>query len=282
MKKITYLMSMILFITVSSTFAQLTPGTGDVWTPLGDTLLQHKTHDPDSGDGANDGAVYIDGQDTNPLGGASLVVGGTIEGGTPINVEIVCYNTDNSWVTARVEFWNKTDNEAILLPNGVDENDPKWENKAVTWDFGNASEANPGELPARTFILTTIAADDGDEFEIRFYRQWSYHLARNFSVDYVKVNGNYVSISGSSLSVNDENFANKVSVYPNPANDLIRISGKEAKEYSIYNVLGSQVRATQPIKNESINVSNIQEGIYFLNLFNEHGNRVTKKIVIQN
>ena len=92
-------------------------------------------------------------------------------------------------------------------------------------------------------------------------------------IDYVRVYQN------TGLSV-DEVFSSKFKMVPNPASDYISIITNEAvDDVQIYNVLGRLVlRESGPI--DSINVSNLDSGMYFLNIYSG-SKTVTTKIVVK-
>lgn len=72
------------------------------------------------------------------------------------------------------------------------------------------------------------------------------------------------------------------SVYPNPANDVVRITAPEKTEQiSITNIAGQVVYSTyQPVGQIEINVANFPAGVYFVKL--EKGSAVvTEKLVIR-
>lgn len=71
------------------------------------------------------------------------------------------------------------------------------------------------------------------------------------------------------------------SVYPNPANSIITINTKEnIKEMSLFNLLG-EVLMTETDKN-TMNVSNINSGIYLLKVKTADGAVGTQKIIVNN
>ncbi len=82
-----------------------------------------------------------------------------------------------------------------------------------------------------------------------------------------------------SLSKKDyQDFA----IYPNPANEFITIeSNFEGMNYSIVNAQG-QVVLNGKISGSSIelNCSDLQKGIYFVNLFDEK-NSIVEKLIIE-
>ena len=74
----------------------------------------------------------------------------------------------------------------------------------------------------------------------------------------------------------EENEAEKVSLYPNPANDIIHIEGLEgASEVLIYNTYGVRVKAMSLGGDGDINVSDLAAGLYLLRV-NGHTMRFVK------
>ena len=86
-------------------------------------------------------------------------------------------------------------------------------------------------------------------------------------------------ITSSDLSVNPFQ-ENSVAVYPNPAIDVISIAVSDdlqINEVSIYNIAGQEVLKTN--QTDSINVSGLATGTYFLKATSANGNILTKKII---
>jgi hypothetical protein len=81
------------------------------------------------------------------------------------------------------------------------------------------------------------------------------------------------------LSINENQFSN-VKLYPNPVvGDYINIDGINSDfETKIFNVLGKVV--LQSINSKTINISNLQSGIYLVELSSENS-FVTKKIIVE-
>lgn len=93
-----------------------------------------------------------------------------------------------------------------------------------------------------------------------------------FRIDDVKLTGNTLGIS--------ENTIPGLKVYPNPVTNgklFITTDSNAEKTITIYDVLGKQVFNT--VTTESVNVSNLNNGIYIARI-NEEGKSVIKKIVI--
>ena len=79
----------------------------------------------------------------------------------------------------------------------------------------------------------------------------------------------------------DENMAAKVSVYPNPASSVLNINGIEDfanLEVKIVNIQGQVVMTA--VNSLIINVKDIEEGVYFVNI-NCDGTQIIRRIVVE-
>lgn len=80
-----------------------------------------------------------------------------------------------------------------------------------------------------------------------------------------------------SLSVNKV-VKNNFSIYPNPANNYIELSGLiQSENYTIYNVLGTRIKSGSITKNQKIDIQNFSNGIYFLQIENNKAIKFIKK-----
>jgi hypothetical protein len=71
---------------------------------------------------------------------------------------------------------------------------------------------------------------------------------------------------------------NNISLYPNPANTTIAVSGLTSSEkISIYNVLGTKVYEGSVMENENINIENLSSGLYVVNFENGFALKFIKK-----
>jgi hypothetical protein len=84
-----------------------------------------------------------------------------------------------------------------------------------------------------------------------------------------------------STGINEVVKSLNFSVYPNPANSIVTINTQEnIKEITMFNLLG-EVVLTETVKN-TINVSNINNGIYLLQVKTTNGAIGTQKIIVNN
>ena len=81
------------------------------------------------------------------------------------------------------------------------------------------------------------------------------------------------------LSVGDNNL-NNVSIYPNPAQTELNISGFDKANIAIYNILGSQIMTLNDVNQRvTIDVSSLQTGAYFVKITNGIATE-TKKFIV--
>lgn len=88
--------------------------------------------------------------------------------------------------------------------------------------------------------------------------------------------------TGQVLPVAKNEIAN-FSTYPNPVTNgafFINSASSVAKEVQIFDMLGKQVYAKNVTANESVNVANLNTGIYILKVI-EEGKTATRKLVIK-
>lgn len=111
--------------------------------------------------------------------------------------------------------------------------------------------------------------------------------AGNYNVQVTDGNGCVVSRSifvGTNTGVEEEELASLVSVYPNPAKDMITIelpAGKQAGVCELFNVIGSKMDSFSVAGQQrfSVDLKTYAKGIYFLRI-NIDGQLITKKIII--
>ncbi|WP_299013171.1 DM13 domain-containing protein [uncultured Polaribacter sp.] len=96
--------------------------------------------------------------------------------------------------------------------------------------------------------------------------------------------GTYNSFTSNNCTVLDvDSFSvDKISVYPNPAKNQIQISNIDSSsaEIRIFNVLGKQVLYQRKITANSVDISNLESGIYLLNITVDSKSK-TQKLVVQ-
>jgi len=78
----------------------------------------------------------------------------------------------------------------------------------------------------------------------------------------------------------EEIVSNNITVYPNPAKDVVYVKG-ELTGYELYDLVGNKLE--QVVGNmEEIRVSDLSSGVYIIRLHTKNGKALTKKIIINN
>ena len=87
--------------------------------------------------------------------------------------------------------------------------------------------------------------------------------------------------NSTTLNIVGNTKSQNVNVYPNPNNKIFSIqTSSKINTIEVLDVLGSHIRSFQPNTNLfEINISENPSGIYFLKVYLENGNIVTKKII---
>lgn len=82
------------------------------------------------------------------------------------------------------------------------------------------------------------------------------------------------------LAVNDVEQSNDVSIYPNPAKDLVNIISEESGTFEIYNSAGQSVSKQAITAGENRISLNLKSGMYFMKI-NTSGKTIHKKLLIK-
>lgn len=185
MKKITQKLFffIIAVMGISITTAQV-PANG-LWSPVGNTTMSEVSDDGDNGDGANDGALFFDGQDAVPDLGAKFTFNGTMEDATVYAIVTNVYNIRSSYVNFIVSLHNKTDDVQLAASSTI--------------SLGNGATTQAVETVSLTY--TAVADDAGDVLELRYIRVEN-NSGRDFAIDNASLNGTFVTEALSAVSPN--------------------------------------------------------------------------------
>ena len=102
------------------------------------------------------------------------------------------------------------------------------------------------------------------------HEQYGYGIP-NFETAYANV-----------LNVDEQNFINDVSIFPNPVNTTftLKMNTNNLSEFSIeiFNVIGKKVYEKKNLKSKNVNVSMLRSGIYILKIMSETHQKTIKLI----
>ena len=184
-----------------------------------------------------------------------------------VTISVDVYAVDSDWAGEKF---------SIGLYDSIEDED----GQPYTFHTETLTSAASAESP-KTVSITIENVDAVTNFSnltVRmFVRHWDCTDMFRLVIDNMSVAVN------SSLSVEGFNTSD-VELYPNPTNGLINIAGTDIsniKEISIFNQLGQKVmnlNASQ-LNNNSFDISNLNKGVYFVQLKDNSNNSKTMKIV---
>ena len=166
------------------------------------------------------------------------------------------------------------------------------------YNVGNIEATNIGGIIANTDHENIIINVDNCYYINTISSINTYGIAKsdneiksqNF-VDLLNANGNFYAMDVMNVnkgypvferyySVEENDFTNKISIYPNPVNSLVTISGENLLKIEIFNIMGQTVFSMicNADKN-TINIANLNSGIYLIKVRTANGKDFAKRIV---
>jgi len=80
-------------------------------------------------------------------------------------------------------------------------------------------------------------------------------------------------------NLNENNFENTLSIFPNPASHFIHIqSAEDIEEVSIYSITGVCIKTYKP--NVIMTIDDIPKGIYLIHITGNDGQKATRKLIV--
>ena len=149
-----------------------------------------------------------------------------------------------------------------------DPSDFEWVDITDAFDYstGNYEWVESGSLNVVDLV-------NNGSFYIAFIYTSNDEAASSWEIDYVKVWGKFTA------SVN-ENAVNAVNVYPNPAREQVSFNIENDAQVSVYDMTGRMVSTTDCMAGEAqINVSELVNGVYFVNFRFADGTTAVSKFV---
>lgn len=139
----------------------------------------------------------------------------------------------------------------------------------TTWDtaHGGSGGGGPSSLIGQDMVVHLIT--DDIYIDIKFL-SWGGGGSGGGSFSYER--------STETLSTNQFDAFSNIKIFPNPASETIQVSGiNNPENYVIYNILGTKLKQGSISKNESIMVSELPPGLYFLKLESGYTSKFIKK-----
>ena len=149
-----------------------------------------------------------------------------------------------------------------------DPSDFEWEDITDAFDY---STGNYEWVESGAFDVVDIV--DNQSFYIAFIYTSTDEAAASWEIDYVRVTGQHM------VGVN-ENEATMVGLYPNPAREQVSFTLDNDAQINIFDVTGRMVREMNVAAgNAQLNVSELENGVYFVNFRYANGTTAVAKFV---
>jgi hypothetical protein len=186
-------------------------------------------------------------------------------------------NNGDECVWSTTEFDFNTQHVVVISYENIGNADAL-QQVAKLW-IDPASTTQPAATLSQNNPTTSIARDHLDRIKIL---QASSTSTPTIIIDEIRVANNWSQVLGGAPLGLENNSISNLSIYPNPiSNGKLFISSNSnlEKEVQIFNTLGQQVLQAKTIT-EAINISNLNNGTYFVKI-TETGVSATKKLIIQ-
>ncbi|MFD2823133.1 T9SS type A sorting domain-containing protein [Lacinutrix iliipiscaria] len=137
------------------------------------------------------------------------------------------------------------------------------------FDNINLEPEDKGNVLFKIKTLNSLAIDDSVTNSAEIFFDYNFPIETNTT-----------TTTFETLSVDEFEWSNAISMFPNPVRDVLEIKAEALMELiSVYDVQGRKVFSKIiNASNTSINVSNFTSGIYFLNIQTNRGEQVEKII----
>ena len=147
---------------------------------------------------------------------------------------------------------------SVNYENGMDPEEATWSDITSLFAFstGNYEWVESGIVDITENIINLGVTDS---FRVAFVYTSTDENASSWEIDYVRVSTTIFDV--------EENEAVKFDLYPNPANDVVRINAEKAAMVEIMDMAGRMVMSVNVVEGENaINVADLNEGVYFVRM----------------
>lgn len=147
----------------------------------------------------------------------------------------------------------------------------------VTWDAPETGTPTAYNV----FVNNELVAENTTDLSYSFNAENALYIAEVVAMyDNDRSSVGVVQTFNLTVDVN-EYQENTYNIYPNPADNYVRIVGDNIRTVNIYNCLGALVDSFETNDNNlEISTSKYNTGIYFINIQQNNGETSTKKLVI--
>ncbi len=165
----------------------------------------------------------------------------------------------------------------LINSNGSDVSDIHFE-YGITDNFGSSVAGTPSYAFGYSTTLITALINNPLSNQTYFYRLGATHNGNTIYSD------TYQHTTGA-LGLNDFFSDEEIFIYPNPTNDFVNIkleNSETVKSIELYNIEGKLVMLENKLNSADIikiDLSNFEEGIYFIKVYFENRKTIALKLM---
>lgn len=159
------------------------------------------------------------------------------------------------------------------------------------FDFGNSEFVNDVRVEIISDQNPIESTQASGEYKMGQASSGTYEVivthpdypAQSHFVELINGEVTILDISYNTVSTDDLDLQNEVTVTPNPFNDVINVEAEfTMKTIEIMNIVGEKMVSQSVLNtNRSINTSTLQAGLYLIKIYDDKNNVVTKKLIKQ-
>lgn len=194
----------------------------------------------------------------------SNFMGGNINGAAI--AQFIVYGCQVPVPSASFTYTNEPCTGTVVFTNTSENAD------SYAWNFGDGLGINLGDLTGETGFDIGSLFGDGGTTSTEENPTMNYTTNGTYNVVLTATNECGTSVATDSITIDlcteiEENAANEISIYPNPANNVITIANAENANVEFVNALGQTVMTKNGISNnQSVDISNLVSGTYFIKI----------------
>ena len=234
-----------------------------------------------------------------PFGGELVNVKIVEANGTEYSFEKSVVATSEEWIQVELGDSDATETFKLELAQDRFGNQITWQ--VIGHDDKVIAKGGPYEMlsaagtkvheeyftvPAGECFIFVIEDNVGNGITSANFGQGYYNIYDSKGNKLVESDGNFgfgeyhiIYVHGA-MSLEDVNVTS-YNVYPNPVKDVLTVSGEDMKQVTVYNALGQLVKSVNCNDNTvQINVNDLQNGMYFVNVVNNNGEMTTRKVSV--
>jgi hypothetical protein len=140
--------------------------------------------------------------------------------------------------------------------------------------LGGFTNSNSSLISGKGITINKSSLNFGeliDSVQIVFKVSYAQSKSFNWYLDDVMINFKTASINNT--------LSNNIYVYPNPTKGIINIEGNQKYYYNLFDAKGNRLNTSAILEDNVIDISMLSDGFYFLELTNNQGQVIRKKII---